>query len=60
MLSLVDTYCQRGIWLIEKQKKVKVVKFISPIPKKTYFLNEVFIGHIFKGKYLDCGSMDGY
>ena len=19
-----------------------------------------FIGHIFKGKYLDCGSMDGY
>ena len=22
--------------------------------------NEKFIGHIFKGKYLDCGTMEGY
>ena len=22
--------------------------------------NDKFIGHIFKGKYLDCGSMEGY
>ena len=28
---------------------------------RTLILNEEkFIGHLFKGKYLDCGSMQGY
>ena len=47
--------------LLRKQKKGQGGEVhITDTLRKLIFLNEVFIGHIFKGKYLDCGSMDGY
>ena len=47
--------------LLRKQKKGQGGEIhITDTLRKLIFLNEVFIGHIFKGKYLDCGSMDGY
>jgi len=33
---------------------------ITDAIRKLIFKNEKFIGHTFKGKYLDCGTMDGY
>ena len=47
--------------MLRKQKKGQGGEVhITDTLRKLIFLNEVFIGHIFKGKYLDCGSMDGY
>ena len=33
---------------------------ITDAIRKLIFKNEKFIGHTFKGKYLDCGTMEGY
>ena len=33
---------------------------ITDAIKTLIYSNDKFIGHIFKGKYLDCGSMNGY
>ena len=46
---------------MEKQKKGKGGEIHITDSIKTMIDNRfLFIGHKFAGKYLDCGSMDGY
>ena len=47
--------------ILEKQKPGKNGEIHITDSIRTLILNkEKFIGHLFKGKYLDCGSMHGY
>ena len=46
---------------LKNQKKGKGNEIhITDAIRKLILNNENFIGHVFKGKYLDCGSMNGY
>tara|TARA_B100001123_G_C14400807_1_gene666670 strand:- start:180 stop:524 length:345 start_codon:yes stop_codon:yes gene_type:complete len=46
---------------LKKQKKGKGGEIhITDAIKSLINNGEKFIGHTFKGKYLDCGTMDGY
>ncbi len=46
---------------LKKQKKGKGGEIhITDAIKELILNNEKFIAHIFKGKYLDCGTMNGY
>ena len=47
--------------ILKKQKKGKGGEIHITDSIKTMIDNKsLFIGHKFSGKYLDCGSMDGY
>ena len=47
--------------LLKKQKKGKGGEIhITDSIKTLINQGDLFIGHKFKGKYLDCGSMNGY
>tara|TARA_B100001146_G_C15814442_1_gene278223 strand:- start:129 stop:515 length:387 start_codon:yes stop_codon:yes gene_type:complete len=47
--------------ILKKQKPGKNGEIHITDSIRTLVLNKnKFIGHIFKGKYLDCGSMEGY
>ena len=47
--------------ILKKQKPGKNGEIHITDSIRTLVLNKnKFIGHIFKGKYLDCGSMKGY
>ncbi len=64
-----SNYAVIGRYLLSK-KIFKVLPKISKGKSGEYHItdaikqminnNENFIGHIFKGKYLDCGTMQGY
>ena len=46
---------------LNNQKKGKGGEIhITDAIRKLINEGELFIGHIFKGKYLDCGTMSGY
>jgi len=46
---------------LKNQKKGKGGEIhITDAIRKLIYEGDKFIGHIFKGKYLDCGTMDGY
>ena len=46
---------------LQKQKKGKGGEIhITDSIRKLINEGEIFIGHNFKGKYLDCGTMNGY
>ena len=47
--------------VLKKQKKGKGEEIhITDAIRKLIYKNYKFIGHTFKGKYLDCGTMEGY
>ena len=62
MLLLGDIYCQKKIFkILQKQKpgqngEIHITDAIKTLIDK----REKFMGHIFSGKYLDCGTLKGY
>ena len=64
-----SNYAVIGRYLLSK-KIFKILSKISKGKNGEYHItdaikqmidnNENFIGHVFKGKYLDCGSLQGY
>ena len=48
--------------LVNKLNRKKEVKILSTgeITKKLILQKNKFIGHVFSGKYFDCGTMNGY
>ena len=62
MLLLEDIYCQKKIFnKLKNQKKGKGGEIhITDSIRELINDGEKFIGHSFKGRYLDCGTMEGY
>ena len=59
---MVDIFYQKKIFnILQKQKagqngEIHITDAIKTLIDK----KEKFIGHVFSGKYLDCGTMKGY
>ncbi len=62
MLLLEDIYYLKKIFKkLQNQKKGKGAEVhITDSIRRLIKDGEKFIGHTFKGKYLDCGTMEGY